>query len=166
MLDLIVDALREVGIELRPRSVDLPTLFGRLQEGAHDIALSLYPGPGGTAPNADPDTLRTFYSSQIDERLQGARGWQDPAFDRLASKQLVTGDVDDRRRLIARMQRIVARELPALPLYYPTLFSVFRSRAFDRWYHTPGGFGGGLPGVYNKHVLVTGRRAGLRIRSG
>jgi peptide/nickel transport system substrate-binding protein len=164
-LDVLVAALKDVGVALRPQAVDLPTLFQRTQKHADDIALTLYPGPGGTAPNADPDTLRTFFSSRIEGRLQGAQGWVDREFDRLAARQLVTADVAARRRALARMQAIVARDLPALALYYPTVSHVFRRRALDRWYVTPGGFAGGLPGVLNKHVLVTGMRTGLRIRA-
>lgn len=164
MLDLLTESLRAIGVELKPRSVDLPTLFGRLQEGSDEIALSLYPGPGGMAPNADPDTLRTFYSSRIMGRLQGAQGYSDQRFDRLAERQLVTADRAERMRLIAAMQEIVARDLPALPLYYPKLFNAFRRDVFDRWYYTPGGFAGGLPGVDNKQVLITGSTTGLKIR--
>lgn len=164
VLDLLVAALKDVGVQLRPQTVDLPTLFTRTQSGADDSALTLYPGPGGTAPNADPDTLRTFFSSRIEGRLQGAQGWHAPEFERLAARQLVTADRAARRRLLARMQQIVARDVPALALYYPTVSHVFRRSAFDRWYVTPGGFAGGLPGVLNKHALVTGMRTGLRIR--
>lgn len=163
-LALLIASLQAVGVQLRAQSVDLPTLFGRTQKEADDIALTLYPGPGGTAPRADPDTLRTFFSSRIEGRLQGAQGWTDREFDRLAERQLVTSDAAARRRLLARMQTIIARELPALTLYEPTVSHVFRRSALDRWYVTPGGFGGGLPGVLNKHVLLTGARTGLRIR--
>jgi peptide/nickel transport system substrate-binding protein len=158
VLDLLVAALDDIGIRLRPQAVDLPTLFGRTQQGADDVALTLYPGPGGTAPGADPDTLRTFFSSRIRGRLQGAQGWVDAEFDRLADRQLVTADVAARRRLLARMQAILARDLPALALYYPTVSHVFRKSVFDRWYVTPGGFAGGLPGVLNKQALATGGR--------
>lgn len=163
-LDLLVGAMKGVGVELKPQSLDLPTLFSRLEDGDDEIAMSIYPGPGGTALNADPDLLRTFYSSRVKGRLQGAQGWVNHEFDDLADRQLVTADRRERMRLIARMQRLVARDLPVLPLYYPNLYTVFRSRAFDRWYYTPGGFAGGLPGVYNKQVLVTGSKVGLRIR--
>lgn len=118
VLDLLVADLKQIGVELRPQAVDLPTLFGRTQSGADDSALTLYPGPGGTAPNADPDTLRTFFSSRVEGRLQGAQGWRDAEFDRLAARQLVTADIAARRRLLARMQQIIARDVPALALYY------------------------------------------------
>ncbi|MDQ6750252.1 MAG: ABC transporter substrate-binding protein [Actinomycetota bacterium] len=164
VLDLLVGGLKAVGVQLSPQAVDLPTLFGLTRQGSDDIALTLYPGPGGTAPDGDPDTLRTFYSSQIKERLQGAQGYRNPEFDRLAGEQLVAHGEGERRRIIARMQHLVARDLPALPLYYPNLYNVFRKRAFDRWYYTPGGVASGVPTVFNKQVLVTGNRTGLRIR--
>lgn len=164
VLDLLVGALRAVGVGLRPQSVDLPTLFGLTEQGSDDIALTLYPGPGGSAPDADPDTLRTFYSANVRGRLQGAQGYRNAEFDRLADEQLVTSDEARRRRIIGRMQQLVARDLPALPLYYPTLYNVFRRRAFDRWYYTPGGVASGVPSVFNKQVLVTGSRTGLRLR--
>lgn len=46
----------------------------------------------------------------------------------------------------------------------PNLYTVFRKRAFDRWYYTPGGVASGVASVLNKQVLVTGARTGLRIR--
>ena len=165
MLDMLVAAMKEIGVELKPQAVDLPTLFSRLEAGDNEIALSLYPGPGPTALNSDPDYMRTFYSSRVKDRLQGAQGWVNHEFDRLADRQLVTADRQERMRLVARMQHIVADELPVLPLYYPTLFDAFRKEAFDQWYYTPGGFAGGLPGVYNKQALVTGRKVGLEVRS-
>lgn len=164
-LPMLIEALDRLGVELEPTSVDLPTLFGRLGDGDVDLALSLYPGPGGTGPHADPDVLRTFYSSRMQDRIQGALGWADAEFDRLAAQQLVTADEPARRQLLTRLQRLVARDVPALPLYYPTLATVFRREVFDAWYYTPGGFAGGLPGVRNKHVLVTGARRGLAGRA-
>jgi len=164
-LDLLVAGLGAVGVQLVPQALDLQTLFARTEAGSFELATTLYPGPGGTSPRADPDTLRTFFSSRIRGRLQGAEGWSDPEFDRLAERQLVTTGVAARKRIVARMQAIVARDVPALPLYHPTVSHAFARRAFDRWYVTPGGYAGGLPGVLNKHALITGNRAGLRIRA-
>jgi peptide/nickel transport system substrate-binding protein len=161
VLPLLSDALGRIGVQLTALSVDLPTLFGRLAAGDFDLGLSLYPGPGGVSPEADPDLLRSFYSSLVLGRLQGAQGYVDAQLDQLAQEQLVAVDDSRRRRLVGELQRIVARDVPVLPLYYPTLYTVFRKDVFDAWYFTPGGFAGGLPGVHNKHVLITGRTAGV-----
>ena len=49
-------------------------------------------------------------------------------------------------------------------LYYSRQFFAFRKKVFDQWYYTPGGFGPGIPEVYNKHVYVTGRTQGTEVR--
>lgn len=84
------------------------------------------------------------------------QGSLDVEFDRIAQAQPVTADEGERRRLVTGLQRIVARDLPVLPLYYPTLHTVFRRDVFDAWYFTPEGFAGGLPGVHNKQALISG----------
>lgn len=73
VLPLLVDVMKRIGVALTPQAVDLPTLFGGLQKGNDEIALSLYPGPGGTALNADPDTLRTFFSRRSGDGCRGPR---------------------------------------------------------------------------------------------
>ncbi|HWF34529.1 MAG TPA: ABC transporter substrate-binding protein [Solirubrobacteraceae bacterium] len=164
VLDLLIPALRNVGVDVSTRAVDLPTLFSLAQQGADELALTLYPGPQGASPNSDPDTLRAYYSSRIKGRLEGAQGYVNPEFDRLADAQLVTADVAKRKQMIARMQHIIASDVPALPLYYSTLFTVFRKSAFDQWYYTPGGLGSGLPSAINKQALITGTKTGMTIR--
>lgn len=76
--------------------------------------------------------------------------------DRLAQEQLVTSDEEQRADVLAGMQRIVARDVPVLRLYYPTLYTAFAWTSSTRGYFTPGGFAGGLPGVHNKQVLIRG----------
>jgi peptide/nickel transport system substrate-binding protein len=164
VIDLLIPALRNIGVALSVRAVDLPTLFSLAQQDADELALTLYPGPQGASPNSDPDTLRSYYSSRIKGRLEGAQGYVNPEFDRLADAQLITADVAKRRQIIARMQHIIASDLPALPLYYSTLFTVFRKSAFDQWYYTPGGLGSGLPSAINKQALITGAKTGMTIR--
>jgi peptide/nickel transport system substrate-binding protein len=164
VVDLLIPALRNIGVEVSVKAVDLPTLFSLAQQDADQFALTLYPGPQGASPDADPDTLRSYYSSHIKGRLEGAQGYVNPEFDRLADAQLITPDVAKRKEMIARMQHIIAADLPALPLYYSTLFTVFRKSAFDQWYYTPGGLGSGLPSAINKQALVTGAKTGMTIR--
>ena len=65
---------------------------------------------------------------------------------------------------MGQIQRTVAEDLPALMLYYTTFFYAYRKSVFDQWYYTPGGFGPGLPDIYNKHAYITGRKTGLETR--
>lgn len=60
-----------------------------------------------------------------------------------------------------RLVDLVAEDLPLLPLFYPTLFAIHDRKVFDAWYFTPGGVAGVVPTTLNKHVLITGEKAGL-----
>ncbi len=159
---VVINGLRQVGIELRPRGVEIgPALFARKFAGDYDMAITLYPGPSGPGPNADPDLLRSLFSSQTAKGLNSADGYSDTEFDDLAERQLQAFQTADRRALVARMQEILARDLPVLPLYYSTLFQIFRKSVLGQWYWTPGDF---PVGAYNKQLFLTGLRQGLRIR--
>ena len=55
------------------------------------------------------------------------------------------------------MQKIVANDVPAIPLYHATSYFVHRNMDFDGFYFTPGSVWGGYPGILNKHGFTTGR---------
>ncbi len=157
--DIVVNALKAIGVELIPQPLDQPTRDARTVKGDYEMALSEFGGLGG-----DADYLRQVYSSKVPKRFQSASGFANPEFDDFADRQLVTLDDGERRKLLAGMQEIVADQVPLLPLYYPASFLAYRKAVFDQWYYTPGGFGGGVPTVYNKQVFVTGQKAGTEIR--
>lgn len=164
LAQIVIEALDGIGVELVARGVELgPDLFARKLAGDYEMAITLYPGPSGPEPGADPDILRLIYSSLAPSGLNHADGYVNTELDRLAQEQLATADDEERRRLVDRMQEIVAADVPVLPLYYSTLFHAFRRSVFDQWYWTPGGFP--PVGPHNKHAFVTGAKTGLRIRS-
>lgn len=156
VVDLLVGTFRDLGVEVSVQPLDTPSLFARMTGGDYELAIVGY---GGL--NSDPDYLRRLCSSRVEQRFfHSAQGYADPEFDRLAARQLVTADEAERRQLLARMQQIVARDLPFLHLYYPTQFHLFRPAAFDSWYYTPEGIGPGVPSVYNKHALMAATAPG------
>lgn len=158
--DIVVSSLKAIGVELIPEPVDRVTHDTRTTAGEYEMAITNFGGLGG-----DPDYMRRVYASDQPRAFQSVQGYANPRFDELAGRQLVTLDEAERRDLIRRMQEIVARDVPLLPLYYPTFFHIFRRAVFDRWYFTPGGFAGGIPTVYNKHAFITGNQTGLEIRA-
>jgi ABC-type transport system substrate-binding protein len=122
----------------------------------------LYPGPSPGGLNADPDMLRRVFSSKMPPfSLTGASRYVNPRFDELADRQLVTFDEGERRAIVAEMQRIIADDVPILPLWYPERTLVFREQVLDQWYFTPGQF----PTTEdNKQLFVTGLKTGTKIR--
>ncbi|GAC1341502.1 MAG: ABC transporter substrate-binding protein [Candidatus Dormibacteria bacterium] len=158
--DIVVNALKAVGIQLTATPVDQPTIDARTTKADYEMAITNFGGLGG-----DPDYLRQVYSSKVPKRFQSVEGYVNPRFDALANQQLNTLDEPARRDLISQMQRIVAADVPMLCLYYPTFVHVYRKAVFDQWYYTPGGFGGGVPTVYNKQAFITGHKTGMSVRA-
>jgi peptide/nickel transport system substrate-binding protein len=163
LAEILVADLRRIGVELRPKEVELgPQLFGNKFVGAYDMVVLPFPGPGPGGPNADPDVLRLLFSSNVAPSLQAATNYAKPDFDALAAKQRVTFDDAERKDIVARMQRMLADDLPVLALYYPETVVVFRRQVLDQWYFTPGQF----PSSYdNKQLFITGSKTGTTIRS-
>ncbi len=162
--ELIAANLRAVGLDIELQTIDLVNLFGVKSSGGYDMLLSLYPGPSGVGPIGDPEILRGVYHSAPNNTLHKATGYANPQVDRLLDAQLTTIDMEERKRLVGQIQRIVADDLPVAMLYYTTQFFAYRKSVFDQWYHTPGGFGPGMGDVYNKHVYITGQKTGLEVR--
>lgn len=160
--ELLKADLARIGVEIRPKPVQFgPALFGTKLSGGYDMAVLTYPGPSAGGPNADPDLLRQVFSSKAPASLTGASGYANPELDDLANRQLATFDDAQRKDLVAKMQRIVARDLPVLALYYPDEVLIFRKTTLDRWYFMPGQF---PPGNDNKQLFVTGVATGTTIR--
>ncbi|HJV09646.1 MAG TPA: ABC transporter substrate-binding protein [Acidimicrobiales bacterium] len=163
LAELIVANLGEVGIQIQVQleRVDLVRVFGAKLAGNYDLAIQSYPGPSATGPSNDPDQLRGVYHSKPPSQTHKATGYSNPEVDRLLDAQLATTDVEERKRLVGRIQQIVAEELPTAMLYYTTWYYAFRKSVFDQWYFTPGGFATGLSDVYNKHAYIAGKKVGL-----
>ncbi len=162
--ELITANLKSVGVEIDLERTDLVRLFGLKTQKTYDLLVTSYPGPSGIGPSGDPDILRGVYHSSPPNPLHHATGYSNPTVDRLLDAQVAATDLDERRRMVGQIQRLVAEDLPVAVLYYTTLFQAFRKRVFDQWYYTPGGFGPGIFEPYNKHAYITGRKEGLQVR--
>lgn len=151
--ELVVGRLKDVGVEITPRSVPLPTLLGGAD---YEMAIAF---DGGFGPGSDPDHLRVVYSS-ISPAFQHPLGYQNPAVDDLTARQLVTRDQDELADLIAQIQPLVAEDLPVLPLYYPDEFSIYRTSGFTEWNTEVVG----TSLTETKRNFATGMKQGLEIR--
>lgn len=153
--ELIAGHLATVGVSARV--VRLPVDVADEHAAAADYDLALV-GHGGLG--ADPDVLRVQLSSHVATggRLK-AHAYHSPEFERVASDQASCLDPGRRAELVSRLQRIIADDLPIVPLYVPSRIKVgSRRRVFDAWHYTPGGVIGGMPGSLNKQALIGGDR--------
>lgn len=139
--------------------MDQATIDAVAREGSYELLLTGFGGLG-----ADPDQLlRNFAGSSQTRGFSRALGYANSDFDVLADTQLTMTDPADRAAAVDEMQAILARDLPALALYYTARVAVYNADVFDNWYYTPGGYGGGVPLPYNKHQFIIGLPKGPKI---
>lgn len=160
--EVVAAALEQIGVHITVKSVPAgPQLFGAKFSGGYDIALLGYPGPSAGGPNGDPDFLRRVFSSKAPPSLTGASAYVNPDFDDLAERQRSEFDVSARKALVAKMQQIIADDIPVLALFSPDTSFVFRKGVLDQWYLTPGHYPIDLD---NKQLFITGVSTGVKIR--
>ena len=90
----------------------------------------------------DPDYLRNFFISSNDKpRGWNMSGYNNPEFDKIANESASAMNLDDRRKLIWEMQKIIMRDVPYMPLYNPKLIEAVRKDTFTGWVQMLGGVG-------------------------
>lgn len=164
LAELLAASLKEVGIDIELRVIDLVRLFGAKLQASYDLLVTNYPGPSGIGPLGDPDLLRGVYHSTPPNPFHKANGYGNPEVDRLLDAQVATYDNEERKQLVGQVQRLVSEDLPVAMLYYTKWYYVFKKQVFDQWYYTPGGFATGFSDIYNKHAYIMGQKEGLEIR--
>ncbi len=159
--ELVVQFLGAVGVEVTPQALDTPAFNQRAIAGNSELSII---GFGGmNTDHGNGGYLRQVYSSKT-RTTQHAQGYVNPEVDRLCDEQDRLVDESRRKEVVGRIQRLVAQDLPLLPLVYPDSFTIYDKRGFDQWAYTEGGVGSTVPTVENKQLLVTGRKRGLDIR--
>jgi peptide/nickel transport system substrate-binding protein len=145
---LIAQMLRRVGIEVTLQPADTKTRSALAREGSFQTLLTAHIGVGG-----DPDFLRRWFNGEQANAFALGDRLENEEFQRLASQQVLTLDVSARRRMVFRMQEILADEVPTLPLYYRRFYWVFNSAKF-RPFETLGGLMDGIPLIENRLVFL------------
>ncbi|MBW1992089.1 MAG: ABC transporter substrate-binding protein, partial [Deltaproteobacteria bacterium] len=146
--EYLKQAFQEIGLALQVRQVDYTVLDHRVKSLNFDLALSGHGGLGG-----DPKVLNDLTLGAFAAEFLG--GYQPSAeLTRVLTEQLYTLDGAKRRQLVARAQELLAQELPALPLYYPTFYLAHDGRV--PWFFTRGGIAKGIPLYFNKLALLPG----------
>ncbi|MGB9660905.1 MAG: ABC transporter substrate-binding protein [Moorellaceae bacterium] len=138
--ELIKEQLERIGIKVNLQSLDAKTLDSRVKEWKFDLALSGHGGLGG-----DP---RILNRTTLEQNINSARYDKSPELNGVLVQQLGEMEPAKRRELVNKAQELYAREMPALPLYYPT--SYWAHDGLVDLYYTWGGVGSGVPIPLNK----------------
>ena len=113
---------RGVGVELEVRPLEIATLFSDLGKGNFQISYLKWVGA-----NNDPDVFELVFNSKRIPPDGPNRGrYRNAKVDELTEKIRVEMDREKRKALCSEVQKIVAADLPYVPLWYTDVVSVHR----------------------------------------
>ncbi|MGA8179954.1 MAG: ABC transporter substrate-binding protein, partial [Desulfobacterales bacterium] len=135
---MIQEWLRAMGMP----AFSKPMAFGALLEqvkGRHKFDTFVL---GYGKLSLDPDYLRNFFHSSNDKpRGWNMSGYKNKNFDQLADQSASEMNPENRKKLIWKMQQIIAADVPYIPLYNPTLIEAVRKDTFNGWVNMVDGIG-------------------------
>jgi peptide/nickel transport system substrate-binding protein len=115
MAQAMQQQLRAAGIDLQIRSAEFGTFYADVTKGAFQMYALRWIGS-----NEDPDIFRYAYGSGSFPPKGGNRGrYNNARVDELLTAAAAVTDQGERRKDYVEVQRILAEELPGIPLWYP-----------------------------------------------
>jgi peptide/nickel transport system substrate-binding protein len=115
MAAVLQQQLRAAGIDLQIRSAEFGTFYADVTKGAFQMYALRWIGS-----NEDPDIFRYAYGSESFPPKGGNRGrYANARVDALLTAAAATTDQAERRKDYVEVQRILAEDLPGIPLWYP-----------------------------------------------
>jgi peptide/nickel transport system substrate-binding protein len=127
MAAVLQQQLRAAGIALEIRSAEFGTFYADVTKGAFQIYALRWIGS-----NEDPDIFRYAYGSGSFPPKGGNRGrYSNARVDGLLAEASATSDRAVRKKDYVEVQRILAEELPGIPLWYPNNEVVHTRRVVD-----------------------------------
>jgi peptide/nickel transport system substrate-binding protein len=118
---------RRVGVDLELRPLELATLLSDAARGNFELTYARWVGA-----NNDPDILEYVFSSKRFPPDGANRGhYRNPRVDALTDQIHVQPDREKRRALASEVQKIIAEDLPYIPLWFTDVVSVHRRELGD-----------------------------------
>jgi peptide/nickel transport system substrate-binding protein len=128
--EAIVQSLRELGVDAQLRSLEFGTLYSDVRNGNFQMFSLTWVGV------TDPDILYyVFHSSSVPNDGANRGHYRNPRVDDLLVRARERTDEVERKKLYAEVLRIVARDLPYVPLWYTTDVATMRRRVegYEPW---------------------------------
>lgn len=148
--EIIASQLRPTGIRLTIKSLDPTTVqqalwpdFDVAKGRNFDVAMW-----GWSAPVQSQLNLAGLFHSNPVIGTLNVGGYRNKTVDTLTTRMLTTVDAGARETLAARVQEIIAKDLPFLTLWYPDTVYAFDANAYDGWKFQKG------QGIINKRSFL------------
>jgi len=148
--ELIARQVRPAGIVFQVRALEPNTLTDRVWpefdvSKGRNYTLAMF---GWSAPVMNQANLRGLFHSKPALGNLNIGGYANPTVDTLTERLVTTVDLAERKILAARVQSLVARDLPFLTLWYPDATYAVRPSVFDGWKFQSG------QGILNKFSFL------------
>lgn len=144
--ELIKIDLEKVGIDLNIKSVDIKTRDAAVKSGDYEMILNGHGGWGN-----DADLLRKMYCSN--GKFSSIPGYSNERINELSQKQLFEINEESRKEIVLQLQKEIAEELPQIPLYNTTEYTVYRPEKYDGWKY-----------MFNHHSLTHNKLSYLDVK--
>ena len=127
VLCALQDQWKKIGVDLEVRSLELATLFADLTKGNFQLSYLEWVGA-----NNDPDVFALAFSTKRIPPNGSNRGrYRNPKVDELTDPIRVEMNQAKRKKLTSEVQKIVAEDLPYIPLWYADVVSVHQRTLGD-----------------------------------
>lgn len=148
--EVLKKQLQAAGIKIDLVNMEQTSTDNKVKNWDFDLAIS---GHGGVS--GDSRILNEMISSKYGAgSVNSARFDENQELNRLLEEQLREMDRDKRKEIVMRIQELHARELPAIPLYYPDTLAAYNPDKGIEWFYTRGGISKGIPIPQNKMSLT------------
>ncbi|MDD1689612.1 MAG: ABC transporter substrate-binding protein [Methanoregula sp.] len=133
--ELIKERLKEAGIDIQVKALESKARDTNLKKGDFELLVSGFGGWG-----QDADYLRTRYSDA--KTLSGSNtvaaqasviGYHNDAFNSLAASEVKELDDAKRKQIVFEMQKVLADDIPTIPLFYTKTWDVWTLPTYDGW---------------------------------
>ena len=123
------EQMRQIGVELELEQFETQTFTQRTRQGQYQLSYSNWVGA-----NEDPDFFRFSYATvsipnEGNRYFPGNRArYSNPAIDQLLDQASRTYDQESRKKIYSEIQKIIAEDLPMIPLWYASTVAVMTER--------------------------------------
>lgn len=156
----VVLALRRGGVAAETRTVSRDELSRAVGEDGSppDFQAAIWVAP--PLASYDPNFLGRLFGSDRRDAALNYSGYQSLAFDGVVDRIATTPDPAARQAAVQEALRLLAAEVPVVPLVFSTGIFTFRPAAYDGWVFIKGS------GILDKRSFVEPRRAAPGSRDG